>query len=411
MSESSVSEHGFNLRDAEHERGTNRYVFKYPEVWYSSSPYLNLTFGLRSIILKPDPVDINLSGLQITNVSAGFKLAPYLQIVGDLGKITAAYDRPRINGDVIYPDRLPMYLDQEVNEGTRMTEVCEGLNNGINNEITRYQSRYKDLKSLFDATFTSSKLPELRIDYKSVHFTFTRNREFIMETSFPNSYKFLNVYRTQSCSTDTITNLIPTDPPTTVTTMDVPYDCTCFSKDFEKLLTLDFEEGVSLNRILAGLAGLRVNLQPDDAKALCDKYGIRFDGVQLINYPIEAEYEKKVDGTYDITKPKTTLKYAYGVLFTRLVVSQVWSRKDLLIRSSIAEMDTRSYLGYSTMTNSSPICIYATPKMYPIESSSHKFWVDLYDSYNEDLVELPDNCVLIIEAALYLNPKVQFNRY
>ena len=407
MSESSVSEHGFNLRDAEHERGTNRYVFKYPEVWYSSSPYLNLTFGLRSIILKPDPVDINLSGLQIANVSAGFKLAPYLQIVGDLGKITAAYDRPRINGDVIYPDRLPMYLDQEVNEGTRMTEVCEGLNNGINNEITRYQSRYKDLKSLFDATFTSSKLPELRIDYKSVHFTFTRNREFIMETSFPESYKFLAVYNEMMEDPTEITHLILSDPVQT----EYMYNVECFTKDFEKLLTLNFEEGVSLNNILSGLAGIDSRLPIEEAKALCNKYGIRFDGVQLINYPIEAEYVKKVDGTYDISQPKSLLKYACCVVFTRFVATQVWSRKDLLIRSSIAEMDTRSYLGYSTMTTSSPVCIYASPKMYPIESSSYKFWVDLYDSYNEDLVELPDNCVLIIEAALYLNPKVQFNRY
>ena len=408
MSESSVSEHGFNLRDAEHERGTNRYVFKYPEVWYSSSPYLNLTFGLRSIILKPDPVDINLSGLQIANVSNGQKLASYLQTVSSSGKITAAYDRPRINGDVIFPDRLPMYLDQEVNEGIRMTEVCEALNTGMNNEITRYQTRYKELKSLYDATFTSSKLPELRIDYKSVHFTFTRRREFIMETSFPESYKFMTVYWTDVEETSAIKNLTPTNPVQEELSM---YSTTCFSKDFEKLLTLNFEDGVSLDTLLSGLAGIDETLPIEDAKALCDKYGIRFDGVQVINYPIEAEYAKKADGTYDVSQPKTALTYAYAVLFTRLVVSQVWSRKDLLIRSSIAEMDTRSYLGYSTMTNSSPICIYATPKMYPIESSSHKFWVDLYDSYNEDLVELPDNCVLIIEAALYLNPKVQFNRY
>ena len=63
------------------------------------------------------------------------------------------------------------------------------------------------------------------------------------------------------------------------------------------------------------------------------------------------------------------------------------------------------------MTTSSPVCIYASPKMYPIENQSFKFWVDLYDSYNDDLVELPDNVVMIIEAALYIQPKPQFNRY
>ena len=39
MAESSVSEHGFNLKDAEHERGTNRYVFRYPETWYNSQAF------------------------------------------------------------------------------------------------------------------------------------------------------------------------------------------------------------------------------------------------------------------------------------------------------------------------------------------------------------------------------------
>ena len=143
---------------------------------------------------------------------------------------------------------------------------------------------------------------------------------------------------------------------------------------------------------------------------VCDKYGISFIGVQTLNYPIQPEYQY-VDKKYDITKPVNTNTYAQAIIFTGLVVNQVWSRKDLLIKSSIAELDVNNYLGYSTMTTSSPVCIYASPKMYPIESQSFKFWVDLYDSYNDDLVELPDNVVMIIEAALYLKPKIPFNRY
>ena len=68
MEESSVSEHGFNLKDAEHERGTNRYVFPYPETWYNSQNFADLTVGLRSIILKPDPLQINLTGFQVVNI-------------------------------------------------------------------------------------------------------------------------------------------------------------------------------------------------------------------------------------------------------------------------------------------------------------------------------------------------------
>ena len=54
MSESSVSEHGFDLRDAEHQDWTNRYVFRYPETWASQMMDSSLTVGLRSIILKPE---------------------------------------------------------------------------------------------------------------------------------------------------------------------------------------------------------------------------------------------------------------------------------------------------------------------------------------------------------------------
>ena len=69
MSESSVSEHGFDLRDAEHQDWTNRYVFRYPETWASQMMDSSLTVGLRSIILKPDPVEISLSGLQVAYVN------------------------------------------------------------------------------------------------------------------------------------------------------------------------------------------------------------------------------------------------------------------------------------------------------------------------------------------------------
>ena len=33
------------------------------------------------------------------------------------------------------------------------------------------------------------------------------------------------------------------------------------------------------------------------------------------------------------------------------------------------------------------------------------------DSFNEEPIELPENVILIIEAALHINPKIQFNRY
>ena len=227
-----------------------------------------------------------------------------------------------------------------------------------------------------------------------------------MSTTNTENYKFMVVRKQTVVGKSTEVPTTPQEPKQLQSTETIE----CFGDDFEMLLSLRFDGQTDLNRILAGLAGIDKDYKIEQAKADCDKYGISFVGVQTLNFPIQPEYQY-VNNKYDITKPVTTNTYAQAIIFTGLVVNQVWSRKDLLIKSSIAELDVNNYLGYSTMTTSSPVCIYASPKMYPIESQSFKFWVDLYDSYNDDLVELPDNVVMIIEAALYLKPKIPFNRY
>ena len=410
MAESSVSEHGFNLKDAEHERGTNRYVFRYPETWYNSQAFADLTVGLRSIILKPDPLDVNLSALQIVKVANNESVAPYLHInYDDKGTVVDAYGRRLINGDIAFPDRMPIRVNVEINEGIKMGDICDNLTDECNEDIDYYSKQYDRVKAEFDSNFATTEgksLETFKIFYGCVDFQYNRDRQFIMSTTNPENYKFMVVRKQTVVGTSSQIKTTPQEPTQLQSTETIE----CFGDDFEMLLSLRFDGQTSLNRILAGLAGIDKDYKIEQAKADCDKYGISFIGVQTLNYPIQPEYQY-VDKKYDITKPVNTNTYAQAIIFTGLVVNQVWSRKDLLIKSSIAELDVNNYLGYSTMTTSSPVCIYASPKMYPIESQSFKFWVDLYDSYNDDLVELPDNVVMIIEAALYLKPKIPFNRY
>ena len=406
MSESSVSEHGFDLRDAEHQDWTNRYVFRYPETWASQMMDSSLTVGLRSIILKPDPVEISLSGLQVAYVNDQ-PLATCLAIDENAG-----YARPSINAQTLFPDRFPIYVDMEINEGVKMGDVADALKTATNDEIMRYSSCYDEFKEIFDSSYPMV-LEDFMINYKCVNYAYTKDRLFIMETINPDQVKFLTVYSVdKKAQASPPSDMSPTDPAEKPTTSSSTIP-TCFTEDFENLLNVRISRtGVinNLNELLVCLAGLNKNIPPAQARSIGEQLGITFEGVQTISYSIDPEYGPGEGGTYNLDDP-VSVRYAHCILFTGLVVSNVWSRKDVLLRSSIAELDVRNYLGYSTMTTSSPVCIYAQPKMYPIESQSYKFWVDVYDSFNEEPIELPENVILIIEAALHINPKIQFNRY
>ena len=413
MAESSVSEHGFNLKDAEHERGTNRYVFPYPETWYNSQNFADLTVGLRSIILKPDPLQINLTGFQVVNIDKQ-ALDPVLHINYTASNtVKDAHERPGINGVYLFADRMPIKVDMEVTEGITMKNICDKLNDEVNDCIKDYQDIYREQKEIYDSSTAESSdyLETFKINRGIVNFCYNNKREFIMETTQPSKFKFMATYNKYTIDVEHGPNddLVPKKPEAIYP--DEKYELDGFTDDFEMLLSIRLEEGLTLNDLLLGLAGKNREIPIPMAQELCDVYGITFEGVQTYTYTALPEYQRKEDGTYDINNETDPQTYVQTVLFTKLIVPQVWSRKDLLIKSSIAELDVNNYLGYSTMTTSSPVCIYASPKMYPIESQFFKFWIDLYDSYNDDLVELPDNVVMIIEAALYIQPKPQFNRY
>ena len=63
MTEFETTEHCFNFHDAEHEDKTNRYVFNYPEIWYVNQTIKDMSMGVRSIILKPETINIMLNDI------------------------------------------------------------------------------------------------------------------------------------------------------------------------------------------------------------------------------------------------------------------------------------------------------------------------------------------------------------
>ena len=99
-----------------------------------------------------------------------------------------------------------------------------------------------------------------------------------------------------------------------------------------------------------------------------------------------------------------------NVKFKGIIVSNVWSRKDVLLRSSIAEMDKRGYIGFSSNYSNSSQAIYPQPKIYDVTNTNSKFWVELYDSYNQKAINMLDGNMLLIEAIVCQKPKRTFNR-
>ena len=96
--------------------------------------------------------------------------------------------------------------------------------------------------------------------------------------------------------------------------------------------------------------------------------------------------------------------------FSSITFKNVWSRKDVLLTSSISEMDKRGYLGFSSNYSNSAQAIYPQPKMFDINNTESKFWVDLFDSYTQKSIQLLGGNLLLIEAVVVQKPKRTFNR-
>ena len=412
------SEHGFNCKNAEHMPGTNRYIFKYPETWYSSMNDRRLYFGLRSIIVKPEQLFIDFSNLMIARIHDAesgcclYKTLTYYKTI-EVGEDTTkqsiplAIVRPMdVKGNYLFPDRAYFRTQMVISETETLSDFCQKFNNAYNTFIDNYDKIYEKQsdarrRELKDPSFNYEMV---RLLPDAVRAQYDENRNFTLLALGYRGYflvEYFNEWR------ERYQNLNPYPVLPNQTTTD-EFIVDAFSKDFEILLGLHFPEGLSLNKILSGLAGINRYYKIEMAEQDCEKYGVEFDGVAVLIHETGIGYKRYKEGDpmyFNMLQKTSDVGYTYYVTFRSLTVKNVWSRNDILIRSSIAEMDEKNYLGYSTMNESSGVCIYSTPKMYAIESHDHKFWIDLYDSLQESPIELPEKVVLIIEAILYQNMK------
>lgn len=425
MDENFNSEHGFNCKYAEHKEGTNRYIFKYPETFYSSMNDRRLYFGLRSIIVKPDPLFIDLSGLTFMNAVDGFHNTMNSQVVL-IDKVNCVVKKPDMGGKILYQERMPLDISFTVNEGDKISDICYLINNRYNEALEKYEKIYqrqiktreKTLLPKYQGKFTYDNII---INPDTLKATYDSDRTFTLQAA--DYYCFLIPYQYDELGTaDTEEQLIQLltkykvnefqdiDPEM----QDITFSHglpEVFSKDFEALLGLKFPPHWSLNRLLQSIAGLNHRYPMEFGQEMARQMGIEFIDLKRVVDNIAPKFKEISQNIYDASTLSLQYQYVHCLAFSGLRVKNVWSRKDILIRSSIAEMDEQNYLGYSTMNDSSGVCIYSTPKMYPIESHDHKFWVDLYDSLKESPIELPDKVVLIIEGILHQNAKPDFINY
>ena len=140
MDENFNSEHGFNCKYAEHKVGTNRYIFKYPETFYSSMNDRRLYFGLRSIIVKLEPLFLDFSKFTYVSLVAkyGYHLGDYyyelnniyqdsgVKVEGTTNNEYLLTVRPSAGGQILYPERMPLDIRFTISPEMKMTEVsCE----------------------------------------------------------------------------------------------------------------------------------------------------------------------------------------------------------------------------------------------------------------------------------------------
>ena len=130
------------------------------------------------------------------------------------------------------------------------------------------------------------------------------------------------------------------------------------------------------------------------------------DDIQGKDYLGNYKYTSS-SGVYAVNDPTDDGKIC--LIFNSLYIDNVWSRKGILVTSSIADFDERNYLGYSSFVSNNTNATYANPKMYPITNQSFTFWIELWDSYTEQKLELPPNSNVLIEACLYQKDKRTFN--
>ena len=372
MTEIVTTEHCFNFHDAKHKDGTNRYVFNYPEIWYTNQTIKDMALGVRSIILKPEPINVSFNNVFVVGNNQDVT-----KTLHDMKTL------PIINSQTVLPNRMNVDIRCNVDEKMDILTFVNWANN-------KYIEDYGHFKDIVMNVFVNGGI--LDISRYSLHWEYDKNGNFGI---YANQYSKIAV-------------AIPY-----ISEAQTSFACNAFNEGFHRLVGLDYtKEDKCLNVYIAnmayflaqinlGVAATVPNAQEKLDACLQDakNNGIDFGEVELVGDPILTQ---KVGSTI-------TPLYWY-VQFDSITFSNVWSRKDVLLTSSVAEMDKRGYLGFSSNYSNSAQAIYPQPKMFDINNTESKFWVDLYDSYTQKSIQMLDGNLLLIEAIVVQKPKRTFNR-
>ena len=372
MTEIVTTEHCFNFHDAKHKDGTNRYVFNYPEIWYTNQTIKDMALGVRSIILKPEPINVSFNNVFVVGENPAV-------IKTLLGMKTL----PIINSQTVLPNRMNVDIRCNVDEKMDILSFVNWANN-------KYIEDYEHFKDIVLNVFVNGGI--LDISRYSLNWEYDKNGNLSI---CANQYSKIAV-------------ALPY-----ISEAQTSFSCNAFSEGFHKLVGLDYMNAdkclnVYISNMAYLLAQIKLGAAATETRAQelltillqnAKNNGIDFGEVELVTDPILTQ---KVGST---TKPLYWL-----IQFDSITFSNVWSRKDVLLTSSVAEMDKRGYLGFSSNYSNSAQAIYPQPKMFDINNTESKFWVDLYDSYTQKSIQMLDGNLLLIEAIVVQKPKRTFNR-
>ena len=362
MTEIVTTEHCFNFHDAEHTEGTNRYVFNYPEIWYTNQTIKDMALGVRSIILKPEPIYVSFNNVFARGTSNS--------VVETLKSSTAI---PIINGFKFLSNQ--MMLDFNINVDDKIDILSF-----VNWANQKYASDYDHFKDIVMNYYMEGN--ELDLSKYSIYWNYDKNGNLSIRA---NQYSKIAV-------------AMPF-----ISSAQLSFECNAFNEGFHRLVGLEnIKENQCINLYIANMAYFLNEInRGNDSKEEHAQEKLAAVLQEAKNNGIDfGNPEIKSDPILTQKAGSTTIPLLWYVQFDSITFSNVWSRKDVLLTSSVAEMDKRGYLGFSSNYSNSAQAIYP----------QSKFWVDLYDSYTQKSIQMLDGNLLLIEAIVVQKPKRTFNR-
>ena len=313
--------------------------------------------GVRSIILKPEPIYVKLEHI--------YAVGTNLSIVEELKKHSSI---PVINQERIYPNRVKIDIRQQIDEKIDMLSF-------VNMANEKLEKDYQNYKDVIFSLYESKSLMD--VAKNSIYWEYDKEGTLTLAAN----------------STSRISIRMPY-----YATETSRFECNTFNEGFHKLVGLNYHSATTnINTLLSLLCQAYVATCPNEQKVIKT---MADNGITIGTYTVRNDPLDTNNG-----QPR------YWELITNSITfSNVWSRKDVLLTSSISEMDKRGYLGFSSNFSNSAQAIYPQPKMFDINNTETKFWVDLYDSYTQKSIKMLGGNLLLIEAIVVQKPKRTFNR-